>query len=172
MPAPISVKALSSAIRLLRPDPPVKNSKRWYLTQKEHWLGWLAEYNGPGAYGRQTGVQRDAKYAYNHIVEPEMLLYLAFSSGVDSALVAAANQAFTERTTLMQASGAIRKIIPWEVIAKALWPNATQANRLHPSISVKSNFTHEQAMASGQAVIDAKRKQHAEMAKLPESQAK
>lgn len=126
MTEPITVKALIAAIRLLRPDTPVKNSKKWYLTQKEHWLGWLTEYNGPGAYGRQTGLQRDAKYAYNHIVEPEMLLYLASASGVDSVLVAAANHAFTERTTLMQASGAIRKIIPWETIAKALWPNATQ----------------------------------------------
>jgi hypothetical protein len=137
MPAPISVKALISAIRLLRPDPPVKNPKKWYLTQKEHWLGWLAEYDGPGAYGRQTGVQRDAKYAYNHIVEPEMLLYLASASGVDCALVVAANQAFAERTTLMQASGTIRKIIPWETIAKALWPNATQSNQLHPTIKPK-----------------------------------
>lgn len=137
MPAPISVKALISAIRLLRPDPPVKNPKKWYLTQKEHWLGWLAEYDGPGAYGRQTGVQRDAKYAYNHVVEPEMLLYLASASGVDGALVVAANQAFAERTTLMQASGTIRKIIPWETIAKALWPNATQSNQLHPTIKTK-----------------------------------
>jgi len=137
MPAPISVKALISAIRLLRPDPPVINPKKWYLTQKEHWLGWLAEYDGPGAYGRQTGVQRDAKYAYNHIVEPEMLLYLASASGVDGALVAAANQAFAERTTLMQASGTIRKIVPWETIAKALWPNATQSNQLHPTIKPK-----------------------------------
>jgi len=137
MPAPISVKALISAIRLLRPDPPVKNPKKWYMTQKEHWLGWLAEYDGPGAYGRQTGVQRDAKYAYNHIVEPEMLLYLASASGVDGALVVAANQAFAERTTLMQASGTIRKIIPWETIAKALWPNATQSNQLHPTIKPK-----------------------------------
>ena len=137
MPAPISVRALISAIRLLRPDPPVNNPKKWYLTQKEHWIGWLTEYSGPGAYGRQVGVQRDAKYAYNHVVQPELLLYLASASGVDPDLLAAANKAFEERTTLMQAAGVIRVIIPWETVAKALWPNATQSNQLHPTIKFK-----------------------------------
>jgi hypothetical protein len=31
-----------------------KIKKAWYRTQKEHWLGWLREYNGPGYYSRQT----------------------------------------------------------------------------------------------------------------------
>ena len=26
----------------------------WWSTQKEHWLGWLTEYNGPGYYGRSN----------------------------------------------------------------------------------------------------------------------
>ena len=118
----ISVKLLLSTIRRLPPDAPVKNPKKWYLTQKEHWIGWLGEYGGPGAYGRQTGVERDAEYAYNHVVQPELLLYLAKASGVDSQLVAAANLAFEKRTSLMQAAGAIRAIIPWRTVAAALWP--------------------------------------------------
>jgi hypothetical protein len=36
----------------------------WYRSQKEHWLGWLAEYDGPGAYGRSAKTPRDAQYAY------------------------------------------------------------------------------------------------------------
>lgn len=119
----ISVKLLLSTIRRLPPDAPVKNPKKWYLTQKEHWIGWLTEYNGPGAYGRQTGVERDAEYAYNHVVQPELLLYLATASGVDGKLVESANRAFEKRTSLMQAAGAIRAIIPWGTVAAALWPS-------------------------------------------------
>ena len=118
----ISIKVFIATIRYLRPDAPVSNPKKWYLTQKEHWIGWLSEYNGPGAYGRKTGVHRDAKFAYNHVVQPELLLYLATASGVDGELVAAANRAFENRKSLMQAAGAIRAIIPWETVAVALWP--------------------------------------------------
>jgi hypothetical protein len=120
---PISIRSLRTSIRGLPADSSVENPKKWYLTQKEHWLGWLSEYNGPGAYGRQTRVKRDAKFAYNHIVQPEMLLYLANAAGVDRKLVAAANRAFIKGTTLMQKSSAIRGIIPWETVAAALWSN-------------------------------------------------
>jgi len=118
-----SIRSLLTAIRGLSADPPAHNPRKWYLTQKEHWIGWLSEYNGPGAYGRQAGVKRDARFAYNHVVQPEMLLYLADASGVEPKLVAAAKRAFTNGTTLMQKSGAIRAIIPWETVAAALWPN-------------------------------------------------
>jgi hypothetical protein len=37
----------------------------WYTTQKEHWLGWLSEYCGPGYYGRKNW-QRSAEFVYNH----------------------------------------------------------------------------------------------------------
>src|ERR1700680_3404466 len=40
----------------------------WYRSQQEHWLGWLSEYDGPGAYGRKTSVVRSAEFAYNHVV--------------------------------------------------------------------------------------------------------
>ena len=119
-----SIEALLGVIRNLLADQPVHNPRKWYLTQKEHWIGWLSDYSGPGAYGRQTVVTRDAKYAYNHIVQPEMLIYLAEASGVDRKLVKAAKQAFDKGTTLMQKSGAIRGIIPWETVATALWPNS------------------------------------------------
>jgi len=126
MSHPISVQLLLSTIRKLPPDAAVHNPKKWYKTQKEHWIGWLSEYAGPGAYGRHTGAKRDAEYAYNHVVQPELLLYLAKASGVDSQLVASANRAFEKRTSLMQAAGAIRAIVPWVTVAAALWPTARQ----------------------------------------------
>ena len=91
------------------------------FTQKEHWIGWLFEYGGPGAYGRQTQVKHDARYAYNHIVCPEMFLYLATAARVDRTLCLAAKRASTRGATMMQQSTAIRAIIPWETVAAALW---------------------------------------------------
>ena len=44
-----------------------------YATQKEHWLGWLSEYNGPGYYGRKSS-HRSAEFVYNHIVCPMPML--------------------------------------------------------------------------------------------------
>lgn len=119
---PISVRKLLAAIRKLPSDEPVHNPKKWYLTQHEHWIGWLSEYEGPGAYGRDAAIRRDARFAYNHIVEPEMLLYLATAAGVNSAKVAAARKAAANGRTLMQRAGAVRSIIAWELVASALWP--------------------------------------------------
>ena len=120
---PISIRLLLSAIRKLPPDEPVHHPSRWYLTQKSHWMGWLSEYEGAGAYGRKTGVPRDAKFAYNHVVCSELLLYLASAAKVEQRLIDAAASEFDNGASLMQKSGAIRKIIPWETVATAIWPN-------------------------------------------------
>jgi Fic family protein len=117
----ISIEQFISAIHTLPEDEPHGNPRVWYRTQKEHWLGWLKEYHGPGAYGRQTGQERDARYVYNHIVEPAMLLWLIEAAGVPSERVAAAKNAAASGTTLMQRSGAIRKHVPWAEVRKALW---------------------------------------------------
>ncbi len=54
----------------------------WYGSQKEHWIGWLEEYNGAGYYNRKDN-NRDAKYIFNHINCPPMLLWLCEVSGVE-----------------------------------------------------------------------------------------
>ena len=121
MKAPISIKSFLTAIQALPADRAVINPKKWYRTQKEHWIGWLSEYEGPGAYGRQTVIQRDARFAYNHIVEPRMLLYLANAAGIDRKLLATGKQSFAKGATLMGKSRMIRSVIPWETVAAALW---------------------------------------------------
>lgn len=116
----ISIAKFIRAIRQLPSDKPNNNPDVWYRTQKEHWLGWLHEYNGPGAYGR-TGGNHDAKFAYNHIVEPKMLLWLIEATKVNSNLLKAARLASTKGNTMMQKSGAIRKLVSWEEIHDAIW---------------------------------------------------
>lgn len=122
MKDPVPVRKLLAAIRKLAADKPVRNPTKWYLTQHEHWIGWLSEYDGPGAYGRDATVKRDAKFAYNHVVEPEMLLYLAAAAGVDMKKVSAAREAASVGRTLMQKAGVVRKHLPWPIVAAALWP--------------------------------------------------
>ena len=116
-----SIKELIRKIERLPSDEPAPDPRVWYTTQKEHWLGWLREYDGPGAYGRISGKQRDANFAYNHIVEPKMLLWLIEAAGVSKDLVEAAQRASAEGASLMQKSGAIRRVVPWTVLYDAIW---------------------------------------------------
>ncbi len=117
----ISIAEFIRTIRRLPSDKPKERSGIWYLTQKRHWLGWLGDYNSPGAYGRKIITGRDAKFAYNHIVCPDMLLYLMKAASVQPALIEAATRADDNGATLMGRVGAIRKIVPWSVIYAALW---------------------------------------------------
>jgi hypothetical protein len=66
-------------------------------------------------------MNRDARYAYNHIVEPKMLLWLIPAAGVKPALVRAARLAAKGPKTMMAQSAAIRRVVPWDMLAERLW---------------------------------------------------
>jgi hypothetical protein len=92
----------------------------WYVNQKEHWLGWLKGYSGPGYYERKDW-NRDAEFVYNHIVCPPMVLWLGEASGISPLLVRKAKRAaLGARPSLTAHSAAIRKIIPWSLIEDRL----------------------------------------------------
>jgi hypothetical protein len=121
---PVSIDDLIARIRDLTSDPPVERRQPGYnnyRTQKDHWLGWLGATPGTGTYERKTPPNRGARYVYNHIVEPKMLLWLIAAAGVEGALVEAAEQAALQARTLGGKSKAIRQFVPWSVIAKKLW---------------------------------------------------
>lgn len=118
---PKSIAEFIRVINKLPSDKPVINPKKRYKTQKEHWLGWLSEYDGPGAYGRKTDKTRDAEYAYNHIVEYRMLLWLIKAAKVKPKLIKEATEACEKHKTLMGKSAAIRKHVPWKIIEGTLW---------------------------------------------------
>jgi hypothetical protein len=117
----VSTKQLFSAIYELPSDKPKNTPGKWYRTQKEHWLGWLAEYGGPGAYGRKGGKNQDAEFAYNHIVEYRMLLWIIHAAGVQRKLVRQVKAVIDEEKSMPANSAAVRKIVPWAVLADALW---------------------------------------------------
>lgn len=95
----------------------------WYESQKEHWVGWLFHYNSPGAYDRKVTKGRDARFVYNHVVCPGLLAYLADASGVARNLVRQAKRIADSRGTEMSRAGAIRRVIPWELVQSALLDN-------------------------------------------------
>jgi hypothetical protein len=90
-----------------------------YKPNKQHWIGWLSEYAGPGYYGRKNS-DRSAKFIYNHINSPPMLLWLNESARVSKELVRAACrvQAATQNGT--SACSLIRRVLPWELVEGSL----------------------------------------------------
>ncbi len=100
--------------------------RAWYRSQKEHWLGWLEEYEGPGYYGRKNWL-RTAEFIYNHLVCPPMLLWIAEAAGVPrQTLRKAVRAALSAAPHLQTKSSAIRRVISWrqiEPLLKASFPN-------------------------------------------------
>ena len=93
----------------------------WYRNQKEHWLGWLSEYDGPGAYSRKNWKQRSAEFVYNHIGCPPMLLWLAEAAGVKKREILAAKRlALSGSSSRASHCAIIRKSIPWSKIEETL----------------------------------------------------
>ncbi|TSD85647.1 hypothetical protein FFK22_026530 [Mycobacterium sp. KBS0706] len=93
----------------------------WYSTQQEHWLGWLREYDGPGAYNRSTLRGRSAEYAYNHIQCAPMLLWLAEAVEVPEKTLRTASSAAAAAGSRSAAQcAALRREIPWRVIAQRI----------------------------------------------------
>lgn len=92
----------------------------WYTSQREHWLRWLAEYDGPGAYHRKNH-NRDAQFIYNHCCCPPMVLWLGEATGVDEDLVKkAATLAKCSPTNFATSCARIRGVIPWSHILSSI----------------------------------------------------
>jgi hypothetical protein len=100
----------------------VLNDGRAERTQKEHWLGWLGEYNSSGAYNRQRWEENArAEQIYNRAVNPAMVLWLGEAAGVPEVTVkSAANAALKAPASLMSKAGAIRRVVPWALVEERL----------------------------------------------------
>ena len=114
--SPYSVEKLINVIKKLPADKEVPSGTQGYSryhSQKAHWLGWLSKK--PGAkYYRQDAPNRGAKFVYNHIMEPKMLLWLITASGVDNKLIENAQKDSDNARTMASSCAAIRKVVSWE----------------------------------------------------------
>jgi hypothetical protein len=124
-----SITWFANAIDKLPSDVPVPSGTPGYnnyTTQKAHWLGWLNPSAGTGTYRRSGGKDRTARDVYNRIVEPKLLLWLVETAGVPAVLLDAAMVEAAASTKLATQSAAIRKHIPWDVLASALQLEMTE----------------------------------------------
>jgi hypothetical protein len=87
--------------------------KVWYSSEHEHWRGWLSQYDSPGGYGRKVTTGRSAEFAYNHIVNPFMLIWLGEAVGIPTVVMRAAKQGALKEETMAGMSRAIREIVPF-----------------------------------------------------------
>ena len=118
-----TIDGLIAAIRELTSDPEVPRGTQGYnnyTTQKAHWLGWLGDTPGTGSYERKTPPGKGAKFVYNRIVEPKLLLWLIEASGVDRRAVEDAKRSGAEGGRLASRSKAIRQVVPYAAVADAL----------------------------------------------------
>ena len=118
----LSIVELLIAVSRL-PEGPRRIRDVWYESQKEHWVGWLFHYNSAGAYGRKVTAGRDAKFVYNHVVCAGLLTYLAGAAGVAPPLVREARRIERSGGSEMARAGAIRRVIPWQLVQDALLRN-------------------------------------------------
>ena len=101
----------------------------WYKSQKEHWLGWLSEYDGPGFYNRQNA-KRSAEFVYNHINCAPMVLWLGEAFGISKTKVSKAKSAaLSAGSALSSQCAAIRKVIPWRMIEALLTGDAERPEK-------------------------------------------
>jgi hypothetical protein len=97
------------------------------ISHKEHWQGWLWEYDGPGFYNRTVPKRpRFMAYIFGHIHCSPMLLWLAEAAGVDQGLVREADRVMRRLVAAglsdsnPKTANAFRKIIGWPLVAAAL----------------------------------------------------
>jgi hypothetical protein len=118
-----SIQWLIMKIKLLPSDEAVPSGTPGYnnySTQKDHWLGWLDLKSGTGTYARKDERNRDARFVYNHIMEPKMLVWLTKAAGVEKELIVRAIKNANEAKSMASQSATIRRNIPWKIVESAL----------------------------------------------------
>lgn len=119
-----NTKGLGEMICRLPSDPEVPKGTQGYnrySTQRDHWLGWLGLTPGSGSYLRAP--EESARKIYNRIGEPKMLLWLIAAASVEPRFAVRAKLAASAATSLSSQCKAIRQVVPYSVVADALWSN-------------------------------------------------
>ena len=88
---------------------------------RDSWIGWLNNYNTPGPYNRLPNQNHTARFVYNQMTYPAMLIWLAEAAGVEKRLVKKAKVESGKVDNLKTQCGKIREQVPWDVLEHALW---------------------------------------------------
>jgi hypothetical protein len=121
MPSHSITQLLAAVHRLSASTPEADKLPTSYPSHQDHWVRWLEEYNGPGYYGRQDW-DRDARFVYQHLNNPEMIIWINEAAGEDRATieeaVAVLRRAGKRRQTT---AAAVRAVLPWSRTAELLF---------------------------------------------------
>jgi HNH endonuclease len=85
-------------------------------SHKTGWLNWLANYEDPS----RATPDRSAEFIYNALNMPEWIVWLAAASGAAPQLVRTAASAIDRQQFRQTQAAAVRRILPWSLIAKQL----------------------------------------------------
>lgn len=125
----VSIELFIKAIEDLRPDEPyLRRTGVVPFSTKDQWLGWLSQYDTPGYYDRK-GSGYDAKFAYNHVQNHQMLIWLLAAAGLDAPTLSRAGADAEQGKTMAQRAAAVRKRVPWEHAFGLLWPNGLNGTK-------------------------------------------
>jgi len=83
-----SIRELLTAVRRLPAEMPQSDRlfKSGYQTHRDHWIGWLQEYDGPGFYGRSSW-DVDARSVYQRLNCGQMIVWLHEAAGESPVLI-------------------------------------------------------------------------------------
>ena len=87
---------------------------------REAWIRWLSDYDKAGPFKRQTGEKHSAKFVYNNLAFPEMLLWLIQSVGIEQGLIDMAESDSKQFENVRRKAAAIRKRVPWKDLERLL----------------------------------------------------
>jgi hypothetical protein len=96
-------------------DPPIRHD-----SFKDQWIRWLEEYLTPGYYDRKNFVD-NAKWAYQHLNNGWMIVWLNEAAGEAPRIIQAAIAAMEERDTMQAEAKYARRVLPWDDLAKLLF---------------------------------------------------
>jgi hypothetical protein len=91
-----------------------------YANLKDQWLCWLREYLTPGYYDRQNAVD-DAQWAYQHLNNGDMIVWLNEAAGEDARIIHAAIVAKDGREPPQTEAKYARLVLPWEGLVPLLF---------------------------------------------------
>ncbi|WP_170339676.1 hypothetical protein [Ruegeria arenilitoris] len=97
--------------------------RAWYANQKEHWIGWLADYEGPGAYVKVPNGNVAAENVYRRMVCTPAIFWLVVQS---ASIGRTATQALVTsiladpNAAMARHSAWIRRTVPWDSVQSAL----------------------------------------------------
>jgi hypothetical protein len=87
---------------------------------KSQWRGWLGEYLTPGYYDRKNAVD-DARWAYQHLNNGNMIVWLNEAAGEDPRIIQATIIAIDGRESRQTEAMYARRILPWGALAERLF---------------------------------------------------